>query len=143
MKFGATCTGVVKVRKAYASPENNSNIMFYNNIVALIKVATDTNGTNMRPNVTSHVSSCTAGRALVPLGCRRNSPDSAPAAEFARRPGRDTAASAMRLPSKPERRTATRSTIRPELLKELLAGKDPKTGFESEGLLEELKKALA
>jgi len=38
---------------------------------------------------------------------------------------------------------AARSTIKPELLDELLAGKDPKTVFESDGLLDELKKALA
>ena len=33
--------------------------------------------------------------------------------------------------------------IKPELIDELLSGRDPKTLFESEGLLEELKKALA
>jgi putative transposase len=38
---------------------------------------------------------------------------------------------------------ATRSTIKTELLDELLEGRDPKTVFESEGLLDELKKALA
>ena len=38
---------------------------------------------------------------------------------------------------------AARSTIKPELLDELLAGKDPKTVFESDGLIDELKKALA
>ena len=38
---------------------------------------------------------------------------------------------------------AARNTIRSELLDELLAGKDPKTVFESDGLVEELKKALA
>lgn len=38
---------------------------------------------------------------------------------------------------------AARSTIKPELLDELLADKDPKTVFESDGLLDELKKALA
>jgi putative transposase len=38
---------------------------------------------------------------------------------------------------------ATRTTIKPELLDELLEGRDPKTVFESEGLLDELKKALA
>lgn len=38
---------------------------------------------------------------------------------------------------------AARSTIKPELLDELLAGKDPKTVFESDGLVDELKKALA
>ena len=38
---------------------------------------------------------------------------------------------------------AARSTIKTELLDELLEGRDPKTVFESEGLLDELKKALA
>ena len=33
--------------------------------------------------------------------------------------------------------------IKPELIDELLSGRDPKTLFESEGLLDELKKALA
>src|SRR6185312_5333638 len=35
------------------------------------------------------------------------------------------------------------NTIKPEVLDELLAGRDPKTLFESESLLDELKKALA
>ena len=35
------------------------------------------------------------------------------------------------------------NAIKPEVLDELLAGRDPKTLFESEGLLDELKKALA
>ncbi len=38
---------------------------------------------------------------------------------------------------------AARSTIKKEILDELLEGHDPKTVFESEGLLDELKKALA
>ena len=38
---------------------------------------------------------------------------------------------------------AARNMIRSELLDELLAGKDPKTVFESDGLVDELKKALA
>jgi putative transposase len=38
---------------------------------------------------------------------------------------------------------ATGSTIKAELLDSLLAGRDPKTVFASEGLLDELKKALA
>src|SRR6266545_571441 len=38
---------------------------------------------------------------------------------------------------------AARSTIKSEILDELLEGRDPKTVFESEGLLDELKKALA
>src|SRR5690349_24437354 len=35
------------------------------------------------------------------------------------------------------------NAIKSEVLDELLAGRDPKTLFESEGLLDELKKALA
>jgi len=35
------------------------------------------------------------------------------------------------------------NAIKPELIDELLSGRDPKTLFESEGLLDELKKALA
>ena len=39
---------------------------------------------------------------------------------------------------------ATKSNpIKSELIDELLSGRDPKTLFESEGLLDELKKALA
>ena len=38
---------------------------------------------------------------------------------------------------------AARSTIKPELLDELLAGKNPKAAFESDGLVDELKTALA
>ena len=38
---------------------------------------------------------------------------------------------------------AARSTIKSEILEELLEGRDPKTVFESDGLLDELKKALA
>lgn len=38
---------------------------------------------------------------------------------------------------------ATTKPIKPELIDELLSGRDPKTLFESEGLLDELKKALA
>jgi putative transposase len=38
---------------------------------------------------------------------------------------------------------ATRSTIKNEILDQLLEGRDPKTVFESEGLLDELKKGLA
>ena len=38
---------------------------------------------------------------------------------------------------------AARSTIKTELLDELLEGRDPKAVFESDGLLDELKKALA
>src|SRR5215210_4031220 len=35
------------------------------------------------------------------------------------------------------------NAIKPELIDELLSGRDPKTLFQSEGLLDELKKALA
>jgi len=38
---------------------------------------------------------------------------------------------------------AAKTSIRSELLDELLAGRDPKSVFESEGLLDDLKKALA
>lgn len=38
---------------------------------------------------------------------------------------------------------ATPNAIKNEVLDELLAGRDPKTVFESNGLLDELKKALA
>lgn len=38
---------------------------------------------------------------------------------------------------------AAKTSIRNEVLDELLAGRDPKTVFESEGLLDDLKKALA
>jgi len=38
---------------------------------------------------------------------------------------------------------ATKSKIKAEILDELLAGCDPKTVFESDGLLDDLKKALA
>ncbi len=38
---------------------------------------------------------------------------------------------------------AAKTNIRNEILDELLAGRDPKTVFESEGLLDDLKKALA
>lgn len=38
---------------------------------------------------------------------------------------------------------ATPNAIKNEVLDELLAGRDPKTVFESNGLLDELKNALA
>jgi putative transposase len=38
---------------------------------------------------------------------------------------------------------AARSRIKNEILDQLLEGRDPKTVFESEGLLDELKKGLA
>src|SRR5258707_21540 len=38
---------------------------------------------------------------------------------------------------------ASKASIRKEVLDELLWGRDPKTVFESEGLLDDLKKALA
>jgi len=68
LKFGATCAGNDAICKAYATPENNANTMFYNNIIEFTKVAIGINA--------PYTSQCDVPRQFMycQSGARRRGP---------------------------------------------------------------------